>query len=376
MEAQTVEELQSQLCDNASTRMKFSVKVFHVLQFTHKLPEHTDECGACWLPDGVRFISNSLVLGSILGIKSNTINTNFRSHGFQIVPKSLMNMTKCQELISDTKHWKIRTNQQHSFTSTSLLSEIESIPYHSSGHKEMSNGFEFEVAKLPDVMKEIVKLDTEVRLKCELTFLQSHGDLRWKESAFTAIANDWIHNIGHQSRIELNRVVLALGRNNPDILPNISFLIDPTTNRVCKFSDYLEFALRYGMSDDIVANLHQLVEPGKWFVPWFNAKIDVTTATTLLARKATGWWLMGEGAKPGQFVVHEVKSGGSVIRIDIIHDILIGSGGKGWMEEVNDGAEFRGSLLRELLFDKLRLDENQCSLIENEISLSRHIVMR
>jgi hypothetical protein len=84
----------------------------------------------------------------------------------------------------------------------------------------MSIGFEFEIefeieiAKLPDVMNEIVKLDTEVRLKVrlkyEFTFLQSHSDLRWKESSFTVIANDWIHNIGHQSRIELDRMVLAL----------------------------------------------------------------------------------------------------------------------------------------------------------------------
>jgi hypothetical protein len=374
MEAHTVEELRSQLSDGAPTRMKFSVKVFHVLQFTRRLPDRTEECGACWLPDGVRFVCNSHVLGCILGIRSNTINTNFRSHGFQIVSKSLINLAKCLESVSDPKHWKVRTNEQHSFTSTSLLSEVESIPCRSPTHCDVPVAPD--VAKLPDVMSELVKSDTEVRLKCELAFVQSHGDVTWKESAFAAIANDWIQNIGgHQSRVELDRIVLALGRGCPDVLPNISFLIDPTANRVCKFNNYLEFALRYGITDDVVANMHQLVQPGRWFVPWFNPKIDATTATTLLAGKAIGWWLMREGARPGQFVIHQVRSRGGVTAIDIVHDPLAATGGKRWIVDVSDGDGWGGSSLRELLFERLRLNENQPSLIESEIASSRHVTM-
>jgi hypothetical protein len=74
-------------------RIKFSVKLLHVLNYTSQNRELIPETGAVWCADGIHFLVHSKILGNFLGLKSNTINTNFRDHGFKILapvlPKDL-----------------------------------------------------------------------------------------------------------------------------------------------------------------------------------------------------------------------------------------------------------------------------------------------
>lgn len=119
---------QLQMFFKANDRLKFSVKVYYVLQFVEKNPDYINDCGASWCSDKKHFISNSTLLGKTLSIKPNTINTNFRSHSFKIIPVKTLELTNEFNELIDLRNWKKRINQKYNFTNQSYIEEINLIP--------------------------------------------------------------------------------------------------------------------------------------------------------------------------------------------------------------------------------------------------------
>ncbi|OHS98175.1 hypothetical protein TRFO_09032 [Tritrichomonas foetus] len=62
-------------------RMKMIHIVWHCLKLTSKYPQLTKDVGAFWTSDNC-FIFNSTIFGKFTNRKPNTINRNFREHGF------------------------------------------------------------------------------------------------------------------------------------------------------------------------------------------------------------------------------------------------------------------------------------------------------
>jgi hypothetical protein len=63
-------------------KMPFIVKVLSVLQFEETHRELANVVGAFWCDRPGSFVANSRILGAFLQAKANTINANFRQHGF------------------------------------------------------------------------------------------------------------------------------------------------------------------------------------------------------------------------------------------------------------------------------------------------------
>jgi hypothetical protein len=62
------------------TRAPFAVKIHHILEFVKKYPEPSEKTGVIWSKLFGVFLVNNRLLTLFLGIKSNSINTNFHEH--------------------------------------------------------------------------------------------------------------------------------------------------------------------------------------------------------------------------------------------------------------------------------------------------------
>lgn len=107
-----IRELKKSLADS----MTFSGKLYKVLMFTEKHQNLAFHTGAIWSSDYSYFWSNSIILGSILGIRPNSVNKNFIGSGFEIISPTGLTPPKG---IGKSKSWKARR-----FISGSLTPEI------------------------------------------------------------------------------------------------------------------------------------------------------------------------------------------------------------------------------------------------------------
>lgn len=125
---QTLEELRGFIGREQSSRVKFATKLFHVLSFSRSHPGSLMLLGASWCRDGAQFICHSGIMSAFLGLKANSINTNFRDHGFEIVRSSLGELTREFPCLPANNNWKKRANHRYPFTAMSSIEEVERIP--------------------------------------------------------------------------------------------------------------------------------------------------------------------------------------------------------------------------------------------------------
>ena len=118
IELGTAEELREFLQTNVKL---FTARVFIILQWTWKHREASEQTGIYWENNGTDFTSNSQILGDFLKIKSNSVNTNFRTHGFKIIETIT---TK----IYNKKNWVTRHHPHYQFSQLSTISQVQMIP--------------------------------------------------------------------------------------------------------------------------------------------------------------------------------------------------------------------------------------------------------
>ena len=127
---QKLENLREQVAKNSKFggSQKFSLKVWYCLHFTQQFPEYVNIIGIVWRKDNNHFLVNSDIFGSFLNLKPNSINTNFRDHGFVIVPLSSRLISEEFPNLGKSRNWKQRVNVISSFCSTTDISIIAKIP--------------------------------------------------------------------------------------------------------------------------------------------------------------------------------------------------------------------------------------------------------
>jgi hypothetical protein len=105
-------------------KIPFIAKLLLILNYTLEHPDTVGNIGVFWLPDQQSIVSNSAILGAFLGIKSNSINTNFREEGFtppRVIPKQwLVRQHPCLQGIepNEATYWKKRKHADLQFTPT------------------------------------------------------------------------------------------------------------------------------------------------------------------------------------------------------------------------------------------------------------------
>lgn len=268
----------------SNDRIKFSVKVFYVLQFVEENPVFINECGAKWCSDGIHFISNAALLGETLSIKPNTINTNFRSHYFKVISSSTPELISDFPSLTDAKNWKKRINQQYNFSSQTSIDEINSIPCQSlqflrslkrnifdqnflmpyfrqfqSQENNDSHSNETESSIFSDVPQETLSilLDDHDTLLSTVLLMNKVTNKEKRRSLIIHATEEWIKITGRVSRTNLSIIVDAIMKSyratydTLQLRVNVSYLLFSETestqqDEILTFSQFFDFFLKYG----------------------------------------------------------------------------------------------------------------------------------
>jgi hypothetical protein len=123
-----IQDLQRELSDTRP-KLPFMVKVLRALHFEKDHPDSANVIGTFWTDDTGSFVTNAKILSEFLQVKPNSINANFREHGFT-TPQSVdfeqlrRFRTIFQRYASVDKHaWKQRKHRTDAFKSTTTLDE-------------------------------------------------------------------------------------------------------------------------------------------------------------------------------------------------------------------------------------------------------------
>jgi hypothetical protein len=111
-------------------KLSFAVRLQRVLEFTKQFPEAAAQVGVIWTEDNRTFLSYSKILAQFLSVAPNSINTNFREHGFSppepVRPQCLATLVpghKC----CDWLHWKQRRHELGQFTAATTSREASNL---------------------------------------------------------------------------------------------------------------------------------------------------------------------------------------------------------------------------------------------------------
>jgi hypothetical protein len=84
-------------------RTRFCIKLLQNLNYTKAHPQDYGEVGVMSVIDGKTFFANTAIFGEFLRLQTNSINTNFREHGFSIIANGhtsnpeLANLPNCSQ---------------------------------------------------------------------------------------------------------------------------------------------------------------------------------------------------------------------------------------------------------------------------------------
>lgn len=111
MENICLEELKRKVADK-SNKMKLVHIVWMCLKFVELHPEAISDIGIFWI-DGKNFLLNSIIFCEFINQKPNTINRNFRNHGFGCEKTKFSMRAQILEkypgiYLPDPKNWTVR----------------------------------------------------------------------------------------------------------------------------------------------------------------------------------------------------------------------------------------------------------------------------
>ena len=354
-EISTPEQLKDFLTINQ--KMKFTVKLFKILEFTWLHREYATECGAFWCEDKEHFISHALILGKFLGIKANSINTNFRMLGFRIVQSNYEENLENLYGIHDPKNWKKRINNMYRFNGKCSIDDIKLIPCSSQKpeqkkEKHIGNSIEKSYQKefmgLPRQTRNVLNNDFEefVKVKCILN--KMNGVMEHKLFVLSRITYDWIKIANYNSRVNsslvldeicsyvimeenifkqlrinilclIKQIICPYDNPNNDLM-NLKNSQSVTDNlEEITFSQFFEFSIRYGLATEAANFVKELsdfqyafpefsysnqINLSPQFHSWFQPFLNNIAATRILEKEPTHSWLIRPSSIPGLFTVH------------------------------------------------------------------------
>lgn len=320
---------------NNRNKPKFCVKILRLLQETLKDEKKIPEIGLAWCEDGTHFVCNSQILGSYLKLKSNSINTNFRAHSFQIENISFDDLRKMYGDLPDLKNWKMRRIVNYSFNHKSTESDVDKIPCSEKTSRTLDIVSIASNSMLPQITKEILQNDKLVLNQIEMLMGQVDFTVDWKNVFLTLISTDWysiIHSINQSHNpdsVPTSSLINAIINGaDPPIDPNLLQYIEVNLEYLLKnskcnsqspdkvfFFEYLKLCLHYGILSRIAHTILELSsQTGFYFASWFIPSTDQQYAIDTMMRKDLKWILKLSKTHPNVFTIllassnHEVKS--------------------------------------------------------------------
>jgi hypothetical protein len=258
----------------------FVVAILRLLQETVLDPNKGEQFGIRWF-DYEIFETNSRLLAPHLGIETNSLNTNFRKYGFEIL------------LQFANRQWARRKSTLFAFTKSTTLEDAKNINVRCKNIPTVcqsllhENVRTFEQPHLEHVMNQTYQNPDqvhEVGSEIATIWKSFQSGKTQKELTFAQLS--------YYFRIPLNEVpsmALALHfiAETQRLNPQSQSQIDQSTilSRTMNFSDFLLFFIRYGDPTDPFSVIRQLysTDPNLRFIPGFRPDISQETARLFLS---------------------------------------------------------------------------------------------
>jgi hypothetical protein len=363
---QNLDELRNFIGREQPSRVKFATKLFHVLAFSRNHPASVQVLGASWCKDGVHFVCHSGILALFLGLKANSINTNFRDHGFGIVRFSIPEITREFPGVPSIHNWKKRANNRHTFTAFTPLADIERIPCGESanvGIVKHENLFHGPGNEIPLAVLTFVRQNTMVERRVFGIWDKIGGSPG--PDLVTRAFMDWRRFAGDDLITEIEKFtsVLTKGLESESdtgrLRANAEILISDGFHELgvgmMDFASYFLFTLRYGFLDESLGVLLQVSDP-EGFHPWFQPMLDRQSARLVLGCSPRNTWLVRVGELPGTFVL-TYKHETSLLMTTITFDPIIPE--RRLSVDMGTGPIFTTDW-PSLLYSVLRLNSREC----------------
>jgi hypothetical protein len=320
------------------TRVKFAVKVLRALQFSEAHRDQIARVGVAWWPDGRHFIAHPKILGPYLSLKSNSVNTNFRDHGFALAPCAVNQIISRFGNLPDPQNWKKRVHSSGEFTRSTTAEQASRIPLCkkrtlgrvTATDSDADDGPESACA-IPSVLGLVLSGARHIQTSVTTLIQKAEGVRCWKEAVVAAVAGDWVTAFGCVPSIAVEHLLDSLLAPPPGLAPealarvraNIGYLAlaGGRADRVA-FDDFLLLMLRYGPRARIVATMLDLAGgQGRppCFQPWFCPDMAARAAEAVLASQRRTAWIVRPSAAPNAFTLH-CKMLGRIVAAHIRYD--------------------------------------------------------
>ena len=295
----TIQEFENQLKQH--TRIKFASKILATLKFVENHESYTGTIGICWCQDGRHFLCNSKILGNFLSLKSNSINTNFREHGFTICQHSQAVLKSSG--LPDFQHWKKRVHPTAGFHKNTTMEEADRIGIikgdtPESGTKEpdkdvvlpsfqdqlvlrtgtrerpvIMGSVAVNAKGIPDTLMMILEHNRVVQLSVQMIMEKVQGTDLWKNQMIVTVTRDWVTAFGAVESVSIDMLLDNL-LASMEVLPretimqlraNVEYLVGATGDvasqgrgDAVRFDDYLGLMIRYGPSYRFARTIFEL----------------------------------------------------------------------------------------------------------------------
>lgn len=374
--------------DQNKSRPKFSVKILRILKHSVEHPEDVSTIGAGFCTDKIHFICNSIILGHFLGLKANSINTNFRAHSFAIDNIGIEDIPPEYGNLPDPKHWKMRHNVKYHFAVDTT---------------------EFDAAQIPCIEPKVQSLDlvqttnpplpifpprTDKLLKDNPIMRQDinalidksfNKDTGWKSKFLGEVTKNWLsmtNSIDPIKPINIIRMAMSVADPAPpdDFRPlieeNLTYLLSAScaSSQIqdeISFLDFTKFCLRFGTIERHAQSIFEVSDPMyktqqfQWaigsqsdleccFAKWFLPSTDQNHALLKLKSGGLKWVVKLSGNQPDTFTI-QVLQGNKFIATHIHFDPFPNENEKRFSVEFDEGEFQYANSWHEMLVNILNL---------------------
>jgi hypothetical protein len=298
---------------------------------TTAYPNQTATIGIRWCGDGRSFVSHSRILADTLQLKQNSLNRNFRDHGFVIkrcpCDSIMKDFPDC--LFPDEHNWKKRTCACGEFTRETTLEEAAQM----SIRKTAKPGTVDSARTRPVIQSSLARLcpPGSVWESDVLSILaDTDGTDSWKDQMLETAVNDWISAFGCVDRAGLDPFVqsvvrgVTLSQPYDQLFANVSAVLYWCSHRtsegvgVVMFLDYWLLMLRFGPMSRFLRSVGQMSRSRSFdfsftveedfqnpdFHPWFHPELTDAAAIRLLELSPSAAWLVRPSSIPNCFTLH------------------------------------------------------------------------
>jgi hypothetical protein len=343
--------------------------------------------GIAWCADGRHFIAKPRILGAYLGLMPNSINTNFRDHGFVIRDCPANQITAHFGNIPGPQNWKKRFYAQGEFTRTTTPKEASRINICSRRTLELIAPAEPDdvagenTPSVPTLWSLVFSGNKSLQASVTMIIHKADGSDRWKDRIVSQVVSDWVTAFGSVCSVRMDGLVdnllqplQSLPRDRfRQLCANVEYLVlsgdDVSSQKTdcVEFDDYLLLMFRYGPRQCLAATVCDLTGPdlslesfpsqsqgtAPSFRPWFHPGLNAKTAEALLRDRPRAAWMVRPSSVPNMFTVH-CRMLGRLIATHIRYDGFETEERRSSVVFDNDEVKYAASW-SQLLFDILEL---------------------